>query len=147
MDLKRHFAPERAPSEAARDMSFIRIVALTAMLASLSAGARAADAKLTSKSPPAKTRAAESSPDDVFGHHGQLDARADVVAGYQMLFRYSSSPRCAPYDYAKPSADQQKFCGLAAAPALGVAIGYSPVDFFEPFLFARFGLADEATRT
>jgi hypothetical protein len=103
-----------------------------------------ADANGATKTPPPKASPAS---DENLGHRGQFNARADVLGGYRMLFRYNTSPRCAPYDYAKPSADQQKFCGFAAAPALGVAIGFSAVDFFEPFVFARFGLANEVDRT
>ncbi len=64
-----------------------------------------------------------------------------------MLFRYAGSPRCAPYDYAKTPSDQQKFCGFGGAPTLGFAIGYSALDFFEPFVLMRFGLANEADQT
>jgi hypothetical protein len=100
--------------------------------------------------PPAPKPAAEESgptPDDNLGHHAQVNFRAEFVTGYRMLFRYDKSPRCAPFDYAKSAADQQKFCGFGAAPGLGVAIGFSLIDFFEPFVFARFGLANEADHT
>jgi len=86
-------------------------------------------------------------PDDNLGHHGQLNLRAEFLAGYQMLFRYDKSPRCAPYDYAKRPADQQKFCGFGSPPALGLAVGFSLIDSFEPFVFARFGLANSADHT
>jgi hypothetical protein len=136
-----------------------RPLAAVAALVFVSAplAARAAEAKPAAaakkdppKSPDAKLAAPEAkaeSSEDNFGHHGQFNVRADFVTGYRMLFRYDKSPRCAPYDYAKPPADQQKFCGFGAAPGIGVAVGFAMVDFFEPFLFARFGLADEADRT
>jgi hypothetical protein len=97
--------------------------------------------------PAAPERAAEAA-EDTFGHHGQFNVRVEFLTGYDMLFRYDKSPRCAPYDYAKPSpADQQKFCGFGAPPGLGVALGYSAIDSFEPFVLARFGLANEADQT
>jgi hypothetical protein len=104
----------------------------------------------TPKSPDAKIAAPEAQAqpqEEIFGHHGQLNFRAEALTGYRMLFRYDKSPRCAPYDYAKGPADQQKFCGFGAAPGIGVALGFSMVDFFEPFVVARFGLADEADHT
>jgi hypothetical protein len=132
---------------------FLGAVAALA-LASAPGAARAADAKPAPaakkdapKSPDAKIAAPEAkaeSADDNFGHHGQFNVRAEFLTGYRMLFRYDKSPRCAPYNYAKAAADQQKFCGYGAAPGIGVALGFSMVDFFEPFVFARFGLADEA---
>jgi len=126
--------------------------------AALPLAARAADPKPAPpaakkdapKSPDAKLAAPEAkseSADDNLGHHGQFNVRAEFLTGYRMLFRYDKSPRCAPHNYAKPPADQQKFCGYGAAPGIGVALGFSMVDFFEPFVFARFGLADEADHT
>jgi len=81
------------------------------------------------------------------GHHGQLNFRAEFLTGYRMLYRYQPSPRCAPFDIKKNSSDQQKFCGYGAAPALGLAVGFALVDFFEPFAFVRLGLANEARET
>ena len=86
-------------------------------------------------------------PDDDLGHRGQFHLRAEFLTGYRMLFRYDKSPRCAPFDYNKQPADQQKFCGFGAAPAVGLAVGFSAIDFFEPFVFARLGLGNEADRT
>jgi hypothetical protein len=125
-----------------------RVLALLGALfvSSVASRGEAANAKPGVKESTAKAKPAES-PETNLGHHGQLDLRAELVAGYRMLFRYNTSPRCALYDYAKPSADQQKFCGFGGAPALGIALGYAAVDYFEPFVFARFGLANEADRT
>lgn len=78
------------------------------------------------------------------GHAGQFNVRADLSSGYRMLFRYDHSPPCAPWNTAKTSSDQQKFCGVGMPVALGVAVGYALADFFEPFVFGRFGLSDEA---
>jgi len=86
-------------------------------------------------------------PDDDLGHRGQLNFRAEFLTGYRMLFRYDPSPRCAPYDLKKNPTDQQKFCGYGSAPAVGLAVGFSLVDFFEPFAFVRLGLANEAAQT
>jgi hypothetical protein len=86
-------------------------------------------------------------PDDDLGHRGQLNFRAEFLTGYRMLYRYSPSPRCAPFDTKKSANDQQKFCGYGSAPAVGMAIGFALVDFFEPFAFVRLGLANEAAET
>ena len=102
---------------------------------------RRARTRLTPPPPPLPL---QRTPEDDLGHAGQFNLRAEFVTGYQMLFRYDKSPRCAPYNYDKTASDQQKFCGFGAAPALGLALGFSLVDFFEPFVFARFGLSDEA---
>jgi len=85
--------------------------------------------------------------DEDVGHRGQVNLRVDFLTGYRMLFRYDSSPRCAPFNPQKTAEDQQKFCGYGAAPALGIALGFSLVDIFEPFVFARLGLANEAAET
>jgi hypothetical protein len=81
------------------------------------------------------------------GHHGQVHFRAEFLTGYRMLYRYQPSPRCAPYDASKSANDQQKLCGYGAAPAVGMAVGFAVVDFFEPFAFVRLGLANEAAET
>jgi hypothetical protein len=86
-------------------------------------------------------------PDADLGHRGQLNFRAEFLTGYRMLYRYGPSPRCAPFDPKKSADDQQKFCGYGSAPAVGMAIGFSLVDFFEPFVFVRLGLANEAVET
>lgn len=86
-------------------------------------------------------------PDDDLGHHGQLNFRAEFLTGYRMLYRYGPSPRCAPYDTKKNPSDQQKFCGYGSAPAIGMAVGFALIDFFEPFAFIRLGLANEAVET
>ena len=86
-------------------------------------------------------------PDDDLGHRNQLNFRAEFLTGYRMLYRYEPSPRCAPFNNAKSAADQQKFCGYGSAPAMGLAVGFSLVDFFEPFAFVRLGLANEAAQT
>jgi hypothetical protein len=89
----------------------------------------------------------QGTPDADLGHRGQLNFRAEFLTGYRMLYRYGPSPRCAPFDPKKTADDQQKFCGYGSAPAVGMAIGFSLVDFFEPFVFVRLGLANEAVET
>jgi len=138
--------------------------AVLSLLMSLPLAARAADPKPAAAAAPAtaapkpkaapkpvETKAAPETPtqapEDAFGHHGQFNVRVEFLTGYRMLFRYDKSPRCAPYDYAKKQTDQQKFCGFGSAPGMGVAVGFAMVDFFEPFVFARFGLSDEVGRT
>jgi hypothetical protein len=82
--------------------------------------------------------------DPSYAHGGQFNARVEGVFGFKMLFRYDKSPRCAPYEDKK---EQQKFCGFGAPPAIGVALGFAPVGFFEPYLFGRFGLGNEREQT
>jgi hypothetical protein len=134
--------------------------ALALALAAAPRAASAADAKPAAPAAkkdaqkPANAKPAEAKPappepkaeptEDAFGHHNQLNLRAEFLTGYRMLFRYDKSPRCAPFDPAKRPADQQKFCGYGAAPGIGVALGFAMIDSFEPFVVARFGLADEA---
>jgi hypothetical protein len=85
------------------------------------------------------------SPDDPsFGHFFQFGLRAGLVGGYNMIFRYDSSPYCVSPDPAKGSKDQQKFCGHAAPLALDVAVSFAPLNFVEPYLFGRFGLKGES---
>ncbi|MET0592387.1 MAG: hypothetical protein ABW133_06790, partial [Polyangiaceae bacterium] len=90
---------------------------------------------------------APTSAQEDFGHHKQVNFRAEFLSGYRMLYRYKESPRCAPYDTKKAPNDQQKFCGYGSAPAIGMAIGFSIIDSFEPFVFLRLGVANEATET
>ncbi len=98
--------------------------------------------------PPAPSSTADASPQEpTHGHGGQFSLRADGVFGYKMLFRYDGSPRCDRYDPTKTPSDQSKFCGFGSAPAFGLSLGFSPVGFFEPFVFGRFGLGDDADRT
>lgn len=121
--------------------------AKTAGAAPPAAPAKAKSEAKAPESKPAPPETTGEAPDDNLGHHRQFNVRAEFLTGYRMLFRYDKSPRCAPFDYAKSQADQQKFCGFGEAPGLGVAVGFSLVDFFEPFVFARFGLANEVDRT
>jgi hypothetical protein len=86
-------------------------------------------------------------PQEDLGHHKQLNLRTEIHTGYRMLYRYDTSPRCAPYDANKSSKDQQKFCGYGAPPTVGLFGGFALVDHFEPFAFVRLGLADEAAET
>jgi hypothetical protein len=100
------------------------------------------DAKPAASTPPPPASGDEA-PDADLGHRGQFDIRLEFVTGYRMLFRYDKSPQCGPYKPNASASDQQKFCGFGMQPNLGLAVGFSPVDFFEPFAFVRFGLSDE----
>ena len=77
---------------------------------------------------------------DGFGHGGQFGLRAGIVLGYRMVLRYDSSPYCAPPKPEKQPADQQKFCGYGAPPAVDLGLSFGVLDFVEPFAWARFGL-------
>jgi opacity protein-like surface antigen len=82
--------------------------------------------------------------DEQFGHGMQFGLRTDIVGGYRMIFRYDKSPFChTPKGVADK--DEQKFCGNAAPLALDVALSFGVVDFAEPYVWARFGLAGEAS--
>ena len=77
---------------------------------------------------------------DSFGHHGQFGLRAGLVGGYNMIFRYDTSPFCAPPEAGK---DPQKVCGHTAPLALDLAASYAVLDFVEPYAFLRLGLGGE----
>jgi hypothetical protein len=106
-----------------------------------------------SDTPPsaAKQDGADAKPeseDDDFGHGRQFALRAALVLGYRMVLRYDDSPLCREYDLSKTPDDQAKFCGHGAPLALDLGLSFAPLDFIEPYLWARFGLAEEKeTRT
>jgi hypothetical protein len=82
--------------------------------------------------------------DEDFGHGMQFGVRAGIVAGYRMVFRYDKSPFCRFPEADKADKDQQKFCGHGAPPSIDVALSFAPLDFAEPYVWARFGLGGEA---
>jgi hypothetical protein len=83
-----------------------------------------------------------------YGHGAQFGLRAAIVAGYRMVLRYDDSPFCVEPDFSEPASDQQKFCGHSAPPALDLGVSYGLVDFAEPYLWLRLGLAaEEQTKT
>jgi hypothetical protein len=73
----------------------------------------------------------------------QFGLRAGLVGGYNMIFRYDQSPLCTAYQSDKEAKDQQKVCGHAAPLALDLAASFAPLDFVEPYVFLRLGLARE----
>ena len=75
-----------------------------------------------------------------FGHAHQFGFRLGLVGGYNMIFRYDQSPICAATQAGK---DPLKVCGHGAPPALDVAVSFAALDFVEPYLFMRLGLAGE----
>jgi opacity protein-like surface antigen len=79
-----------------------------------------------------------------FGHGGQFALRASLVAGFRIVMRYDDSPYCSEYDQQKSAADQVKFCGHTAPLAVDLGLSFAPLDFVEPYIWARFGLAGEA---
>ena len=115
-------------------------LAFVAVLAA--APARAAEAEPEEAAAPAEKESAppaKSSKSD-FGHGGQFGLRAGIVLGYRMVLRYDSSPYCAEPNAEKSPADQQKFCGYGAPPAVDLGLSFGVLDFLEPFAWARFGL-------
>jgi hypothetical protein len=81
--------------------------------------------------------------DQDYGHGMQFGLRAGLVGGYRMVFRYDKSPFCRSPDPTKVDKDQQKFCGHGAPLALDLALSFAPLDFAEPYVWARFGLGGE----
>jgi hypothetical protein len=77
---------------------------------------------------------------DSFGHGFQFGLRAGLLGGYNMIFRYDHSPYCA---VAQPGKEAQKVCGHGAPLALDLAASFAPLDFVEPYIFMRLGLAGE----
>ena len=82
--------------------------------------------------------------EEQFGHGMQFGLRADIVGGYRMIFRYDKSPFCHEPKGVLDK-DEQKFCGNAAPMAVDVALSFAIVDFAEPYVWARFGLAGEGS--
>jgi hypothetical protein len=82
--------------------------------------------------------------DEDFGHGMQFGLRAGLTGGYRMVFRYEKSPFCRSPDVTKLDKDQQKFCGHVAPLAIDLAVSFAPLDFAEPYVWARFGLSGEA---
>lgn len=169
MDPHRNGAQRRAAGEALTNWTIVRAVrtglfaACFASAVGLSGAARAADepAPVDQKAAPgadaapplepevkAKAAAPEdkggSEPaDERFGHGLQFGLRAGLTGGYRMVFRYDRSPYCRAPDPVKAVKDQQKFCGHGAPLALDVALSFAVLDFAEPYVWARFGLAGE----
>lgn len=85
--------------------------------------------------------------DEEFGHGMQFGLRVGLTGGYRMVFRYDKSPFCREPDPMKADKDQQKFCGHGAPLALDVAVSFAPLDFVEPYVWARFGLGDGEAQT
>ena len=76
-------------------------------------------------------------------HGGQFSLRVGFVGGYRINSRYDTSPYCQNPVPAN-SNDLKKFCGYTAPPALDFALGFAPLNGFEPFAWARFGLTGES---
>jgi hypothetical protein len=77
-----------------------------------------------------------------YGHGRQFGLRVGLVGGYRMVLRYEKSPLCRDFEPSKGQ-DQVKFCGYGAPLALDFALSGALIDSFEPFLWARVGLAGE----
>jgi hypothetical protein len=91
---------------------------------------------------------AEASGEPSYGHGRQFGLRAALVFGYHMLLRYDKSPYCHAWMADKSPSDQPKFCGFGAPLAVDLGLSAGLIDFFEPFIWARFGFAGEsATNT
>ncbi|HMA93138.1 MAG TPA: hypothetical protein VKP30_10655 [Polyangiaceae bacterium] len=80
--------------------------------------------------------------DKSFGHKGQFNVRLGVGLGYRVVMRYDKSPECstARDDNGFPV----KMCGYVSPLMLDAAVGYAVTGSFEPFLWGRFGLAQES---
>ncbi|HEY6081324.1 MAG TPA: hypothetical protein VIW29_21060, partial [Polyangiaceae bacterium] len=91
----------------------------------------------------AEEQAAGAAEEEIFAHGMQFGLRVGIVAGYRMVFRYDESPFCRQPDPEKADKDEQKLCGHWAPPALDLAVSFAPLDFIEPYVWARFGLSGE----
>lgn len=80
--------------------------------------------------------------DKTLSHKGQFNLRVGVGLGYRVVMRYDKSPECstARDDDGFPV----KMCGYVSPLMLDTAIGYAISGGFEPFLWGRFGLAQES---
>ncbi|HEV8551473.1 MAG TPA: hypothetical protein VGQ57_20640 [Polyangiaceae bacterium] len=100
------------------------------------------DAKAKKGDAEAPSKPKETAGDDAYGHMGQFGLRAGLVLGYRIVLRYGDdSPYCSAPKPEKPVADQQKFCGYGAPLATDLGLSFGVLDFIEPFVWARFGLA------
>jgi hypothetical protein len=77
------------------------------------------------------------------GHAGQFSLRAGLVGGMRVIMRYEQSPFCADPTKDEPG-EERTLCGHASPLALDLGAGYAAIDGFEPFLWARLGLAAES---
>jgi hypothetical protein len=93
------------------------------------------------KSEGAKSGAAAAEPS--YGHAKQFGLRAALVLPYRMVLRYDNSPYCIAWQEGKAANDQPKFCGFGGPLAIDLALTGALIDSFEPYLWARFGLAEE----
>lgn len=78
-----------------------------------------------------------------YGHGKQFGLRVALVVPYRMILRYDSSPYCHAWMPDKSANDQPKFCGFGGPLAIDLALSGALIDSFEPYLWARFGLAEE----
>jgi len=80
--------------------------------------------------------------DKSFSHKGQFNLGLGVGVGYRVVMRYDKSPECstARDDDGFPV----KMCGYVSPLMLDAAFGYAVTGGFEPFLWGRFGLAQES---
>lgn len=108
-----------------------RLAVLLASLAALPSAAHAANAD--DESQPSR-----------YAHAHQFGLRAALVGGYRMVLRYDSSPYCHAYMPDKSLDDQPTFCGVGAPLAIDLGLSAAVSDGFEPYLWARLGLASES---
>ncbi len=150
MDAQRHGSQRGSAGEALSFRSIVPAVKTGLFAAALTCAVSASAWALAEETPAPREAAAEHDRDgspvaeEDFGHAMQLGLRAGLAGGYRMIFRYDKSPFCRSPDRAKSDKDQQKFCGHGAPLAVDVALSFAPLDFAEPYLWGRFGLAGEA---
>ncbi len=73
-----------------------------------------------------------------YGHAWQFGLRSAVSFGYKIMFRYDDSPPC---DVG--AVDDRSVCGFGTPPALDLALSFALLDSIEPYVWLRFGLADQ----
>lgn len=93
-----------------------------------------------------KTKKTISAENKTLSHKGQFQLRVALGASYRIVMRYDDSPQCS--SSRNENGELRTLCGFGSPASLDLALGYAPSPGFEPFLWGRFGLAEETdTRT
>lgn len=83
--------------------------------------------------------AAQEPPEDPLNHDEQFGLRLGLTLPYKVNFRYDDSPPCG----SRNPIEEKKVCPVGAPLALDIAASYALSGTVEPFVWFRFGLAEE----